>query len=103
ARVVPDLRRADGDRPPPARQAPRAGRPRGRTAGGAGVMRVLVDGRVIQDRYHGIGRYTLELLRAVPQAADVEWVVLTAGRDGRLSPRELARRPDVRLVPAPGP
>jgi glycosyltransferase involved in cell wall biosynthesis len=66
-------------------------------------MRVLVDGRVIQDRYHGIGRYTLELLRALPAAGDVEWIVLTVPAGGRLSAAELSRRPDIRLVPGPGP
>jgi glycosyltransferase involved in cell wall biosynthesis len=62
-------------------------------------MRVLVDGRVIQDRYHGIGRHTLELLRAIPESVDVEWVVLVAEPPGRFSARDLSGRPDVQLVP----
>ena len=34
-----------------------------------GSLRILVDGRVMQDRYHGIGRYTYELLRELSRAA----------------------------------
>jgi glycosyltransferase involved in cell wall biosynthesis len=66
-------------------------------------MRVLVDGRVIQNRYHGIGRHTLELLRALPVRADIELVVLVAEQPGRLSAQDLGERPDVRLVPVPAP
>jgi hypothetical protein len=29
---------------------------------GVGPLRVAVDGRVLQDRYHGIGRHTYELV-----------------------------------------
>jgi glycosyltransferase involved in cell wall biosynthesis len=71
--------------------------------GGIGVVRVLVDGRVIQNRYHGIGRHTLELLRALPVCADVELVVLTADRPDRLAAQDLGDRPDVRLVPVAAP
>lgn len=66
-------------------------------------MRVLVDGRVIQNRYHGIGRHTLELLHALPVRADVELVVLAADQPGRLSAHDLRGRPDVQLVPVPAP
>ena len=41
----------------------------------AGPLRILVDGRVMQDRYHGIGRYTWELLREL-SLSDAELVVL---------------------------
>jgi glycosyltransferase involved in cell wall biosynthesis len=39
------------------------------------TLRILVDGRVMQDRYHGIGRYTFELLRELSRR-DVELTVL---------------------------
>ena len=52
----------------------------------AGPLRILVDGRVMQDRYHGIGRYTYELLRELSRR-DAELVVLyspdTAGSMSR--------------------
>jgi glycosyltransferase involved in cell wall biosynthesis len=66
-------------------------------------MRVLVDGRVLQDRYHGIGRYTMELLRALPVSADVEVVVLTPPLSGRLPVHQLRERADVRLVSVAAP
>ncbi|SCL24190.1 alpha-1,3-rhamnosyl/mannosyltransferase [Micromonospora rhizosphaerae] len=66
-------------------------------------MRVLVDGRVIADRYHGIGRHTLELFRALPVSTDVELVVLAAEPPGRLTAWELGARPDVWLVPVGAP
>jgi glycosyltransferase involved in cell wall biosynthesis len=63
-------------------------------------VKVLVDGRVIQDRYHGIGRHTLELLSALPLDAEVELIVLTTrAQDGRrLALDGLRARPDVRLT-----
>jgi glycosyltransferase involved in cell wall biosynthesis len=62
-------------------------------------MRVLVDGRVLQDRYHGIGRYTLEVLKALPVCPDVELVVLLPAEPaGRLDLQAVRRRPDVRLA-----
>jgi glycosyltransferase involved in cell wall biosynthesis len=58
-------------------------------------MRVLVDGRVIQDRYDGIGRQAFELVRALASMAGpgtpLDLVVLKgSGRDDRLSVRDLA-------------
>jgi glycosyltransferase involved in cell wall biosynthesis len=66
-------------------------------------MRVLVDGRVIQNRYHGIGRYTLELLRALPVRTDVELVVLTTWQPEQRVVEDLGDRPDVRLIPVRAP
>jgi glycosyltransferase involved in cell wall biosynthesis len=67
-------------------------------------MRVLVDGRVIQDRYHGIGRGTAELVRALSGLAastgELELVVTRgSGRDERLSATDLEGLPAVSLVP----
>jgi glycosyltransferase involved in cell wall biosynthesis len=47
------------------------------------TLRILVDGRVMQDRYHGIGRYTFELLRELSRL-DVELTVLYCPDAGRL-------------------
>jgi glycosyltransferase involved in cell wall biosynthesis len=47
------------------------------------LMRILVDGRVMQDRYHGIGRYAFELLRELSRC-DVELTVLYCPDRGRL-------------------
>ena len=45
------------------------------------LRRLLVDGRVLDDRYHGIGRTTQAILRALPQAApDLEVEVLVHSR-----------------------
>jgi hypothetical protein len=53
-------------------------------------LRVLVDGRVMQDRYHGIGRYTYELLRELSRLA-VDLVILYSPDTGRLDVSELLR------------
>ena len=58
-----------------------AGRPAARAA--AGPLRILVDGRVMQDRYHGIGRYTYELLREL-SLREAELIVLYSPDHGRL-------------------
>lgn len=48
---------------------------------GGPLRRLLVDGRVLDDRYHGIGRTTQAILRALPQAApDLEVEVLVHSR-----------------------
>lgn len=53
-------------------------------------MRLAVDGRVIQDRYHGIGRQALELVRVLARRPDIEVVLLHGGGpDDRLSVRDL--------------
>jgi glycosyltransferase involved in cell wall biosynthesis len=68
-----------------------------------GVLRVGVDGRVMQDRYHGIGRHTFELLRRLA-LRDVELsVVIDSSRLGRIDVMELARHPNVGLVDLPLP
>jgi glycosyltransferase involved in cell wall biosynthesis len=64
-----------------------------------GSLRILVDGRVMQDRYHGIGRYTYELLRELSRAA-VDLVVLCHPDSGRLGADELMTRRNVRAVPS---
>ena len=64
-----------------------------------GGLRILVDGRVMQDRYHGIGRYTYELLRKLSLQA-VELVVLCPPDSGRLRLAELLTRRNVRAVPS---
>ena len=61
-------------------------------------MRLAVDGRVIQDRYHGIGRQALELVRVLARRPDIEVVLLHGGGpDDRLSVRDLDAG-DVELV-----
>lgn len=71
-----------------------------RANGGAGGgLRVLVDGRVMQDRYHGIGRITFELLRELA-TRDVRLVVLHSRDAGRLPVGELLGEPTVEPVPS---
>lgn len=72
---------------PGALRAPRAIRP----------LRVLVDGRVMQDHYHGIGRYTYELLSELSRR-DVELVVVHTPAPGRLPVDRLLREPNVTAV-----
>jgi glycosyltransferase involved in cell wall biosynthesis len=61
-------------------------------------LRVAIDGRVMQDSYHGIGRHTFELVRRLADR-DVELVVVRdPTRPGRLDVDGLARNPSVRLV-----
>jgi glycosyltransferase involved in cell wall biosynthesis len=64
----------------------------------AGPLRILVDGRVMQDRYHGIGRYAFELLLELSER-DVDLIVVHNPDTGRLDLRELLARPAVRAVP----
>jgi glycosyltransferase involved in cell wall biosynthesis len=64
-------------------------------------MRILVDGRYIQDHFPGIGRYTYNLVRALPEMApEVEWLVLLnpALRNTRYDLSSLARLPGLRVV-----
>jgi glycosyltransferase involved in cell wall biosynthesis len=61
-------------------------------------LRVLVDGRVMQDRYHGIGRYTYELLRELSRP-EVDLVILYSPAAGRLDVSDLISRRTVRAVP----
>jgi glycosyltransferase involved in cell wall biosynthesis len=61
-------------------------------------VRLAVDGRVIQDRYHGIGRQALELVRVLARRPGIEVVLLYgSGPDDRLSIRDL-RVKDVELI-----
>jgi alpha-1,3-rhamnosyl/mannosyltransferase len=56
-------------------------------------LRVAVDGRVLGDRFPGIGRYVFNLVRSLPAVdPDLEVVLLVeeGARPGRLDPRELA-------------
>lgn len=63
-----------------------------------GPLRIGVDGRVMQDRYHGIGRHTYELLSRLAHR-DVELVVVVdSSRFGRIDVSGLARHDNVRLV-----
>lgn len=64
-----------------------------------GSLRILVDGRVMQDRYQGIGRYTYELLRELSRRT-VDLVVLYHPDSGRLCVDELMTRRNVRAVPS---
>ena len=58
------------------------------------ALNVLVDGRVMQDRYHGIGRYAFELLLELSKH-EVRLIVLHAPATGRLDVSELLSRPNV--------
>jgi glycosyltransferase involved in cell wall biosynthesis len=61
-------------------------------------MRVAVDGRVMQDSYHGIGRHTFELVRRLADR-DVDLIIVRdPTRRGRIDVDELADKPSVRLV-----
>jgi glycosyltransferase involved in cell wall biosynthesis len=75
---------------------------RRRSAGGSrawGPLSILVDGRVMQDRYHGLGRYTFELLSELSQR-QVDLTILYNPDRGRLNVGELLARPAVRAVPS---
>jgi len=62
------------------------------------ALRVVVDGRVVQDRYHGIGRHALELVRAMARLG-AELLVLSGGaRADRLSVSGLAED-GITLIP----
>lgn len=71
------------------------GRPRAPT-------RILVDARVMQDRYDGMGRVTFELLRELC-ARDADLVVLHSRDSGRLPLSELLADPAIRPVPSYAP
>lgn len=60
-------------------------------------LKILVDGRVMQDRYHGIGRYTFELMCELSRC-DVDLIVLYSPDCGRLNVSEVITRPTVRAV-----
>lgn len=62
-------------------------------------LRILVDGRVMQDCYHGIGRYTFELMCELSKC-DVDLIVLHNPDSGRLDVNKLVARPNVRAVPS---
>ena len=64
-------------------------------------MRILIDARVIQDHFPGIGRYAFNLIDALAPLLDGEALVLTAqrARNTRYDLARLARHPNVRLVP----
>jgi glycosyltransferase involved in cell wall biosynthesis len=61
-------------------------------------LHILVDGRVMRDRYPGIGRYTYELLFELSRE-QVELTVLYHPDRGRLAVAELTTRRNVRGVP----
>jgi glycosyltransferase involved in cell wall biosynthesis len=65
-------------------------------------LRILVDGRVMQDRYHGVGRVTFELLREM-RTREVKLIVLHSRDSGRLPLSELLAHPAVCPVPSYAP
>lgn len=69
------------------------------------VHRIAVDARVVQDRYHGIGRVTAELVRAIHRnRPDAELILFGGtGRATRLSAETLAEEVGARLVPMASP
>jgi glycosyltransferase involved in cell wall biosynthesis len=84
-------------RPGEVKSRPAEVQTRSRTKSGSCVLRILVDGRVMQDRYHGIGRYTFELLRELSRR-EVDLIVLHSPDSGRLNLDQLFTRPTVRAV-----
>jgi glycosyltransferase involved in cell wall biosynthesis len=60
-------------------------------------VRILVDGRVMQDRYHGIGRYTFELMCELSRR-EVDLILLYNPDSGRLDVSRLITQPTVRAV-----
>ncbi len=66
-------------------------------------MRLLIDGRYIQDHFPGIGRYVYELTRALADGAgsDLEILLVTdpTARNSRFDPGQLAGR--VKLIEGP--
>ena len=72
-------------------------RPAGTRGTPGGCRRIAVDGRVMQDNYHGIGRHTFELVRRLADR-DVELLVIRdPSKPGRLDVDGLAG-PRVRLI-----
>ena len=64
-----------------------------------GPLRLGVDGRVLDDRYHGIGRITYELLdRLTADGGEVTIFLRHQQRSARFDISELAARPGVRIV-----
>jgi glycosyltransferase involved in cell wall biosynthesis len=68
-------------------------------AGVTGSLRILVDGRVMQDRHSGIGRYACELLFELSRQ-QVDLTVLYHPDRGRVALAELVARRNVRGVPS---
>lgn len=69
-------------------------------------MRILVDGRTIQDHFPGIARYTFNLVRALAQVApEDEFQVLhdPAARNTRYDLSTLRRYPNLQLTPGAAP
>ncbi len=60
-------------------------------------LNVLVDGRVMQDHFHGIGRYTYELLRELSKF-EVRLTVLYNPAEGRLDVSKLLDQPNVHAL-----
>lgn len=60
-------------------------------------LRILVDGRVMQDRFHGIGRYTFELLLELSRHP-VHLIILHNPDGGRLDVGKLITRANVDAV-----
>jgi glycosyltransferase involved in cell wall biosynthesis len=61
-------------------------------------LRVAVDGRVMQDNYHGIGRHTFELVRRLAERDVDLLVVRDPTKPGRLDVDGLGGHPHVRLI-----
>ncbi|HEY81100.1 MAG TPA: glycosyltransferase family 4 protein [Caldilineae bacterium] len=64
-------------------------------------MRILIDARVIQDHFPGIGRYAFNLIDALAPLLDGEALVLTAkdARNTRYDLARLDRHPNVERIP----
>ncbi|WP_306204209.1 glycosyltransferase family 4 protein [Actinoplanes sp. RD1] len=61
-----------------------------------------IDGRVLTDRYHGIGRVAYEWIRELSRMPDVRLVVFTGtGHTRRFDLGALAREPSVSVRPVP--
>jgi len=67
--------------------------------GKAGRLSILVDGRVMRDSYHGIGRYAFELLWELKRR-EVDLIILYQPGGGRLRVEELVADPAVSAVPS---
>lgn len=62
-----------------------------------GRLSILMDGRVMRDSYHGIGRYAFELIGEL-RHRDVDLIVVYQPGEGRLPVDELMADPAVRAV-----
>jgi glycosyltransferase involved in cell wall biosynthesis len=62
-------------------------------------LSILVDGRVMRDSYHGIGRYAFELLWELKRR-EVDLIILYQPGGGRLRVEELIADPAVSAVPS---